>query len=473
MENVLNTVAGIFRKDGTICAIATPAGSGAIAVIRISGSKTFDILSQLFVPASKEFSFQDAGSHTLHLGKIIYQEKIIDEVLLSIFRNPRSYTGEDVAEISCHGSVYIQRELTEALLGSGARLAMPGEFTLRAFLNGKLDLSQAEAVADLIASHSKTAHDLAIKQMRGGYSSDIQQLRQKLVDFASLIELELDFSEEDVEFADRTQFLTLLSSIADALSKMIDSFSLGNVLKTGIPVAIVGKPNVGKSTLLNALLNEEKAIVSDIPGTTRDSIEDTIAIDGLTFRFIDTAGLRQSEDTIESMGIERTWEKINQARIILYVIDVSLTGKKDVSEALNQFREYISNPDKKFILVANKTDMLGETPRHFAEFVELETVFVSAKRRQNLHLLASALVKSVNLKQITDESIVSSSRHYEALSKALEAINRVQEGMQASIPSDLLTVDIHTALHFLGEITGQVTNDELLGNIFGKFCIGK
>lgn len=473
MENTLGTISTIFRKEGTICAVATAPGTGAIAVIRLSGSQAFGIANTLFKPHQKTLNLQAVPSHTAHFGKLYRNNQLLDEVLLTVFRNPTSYTGEDVVEISCHGSSFIQRSIMEALLSAGARLAEPGEFTLRAFLNGKLDLSQAEAVADLIASQTPQAHQLALKQMRGGYSSEIQQLRQELINFTSLIELELDFAEEDVEFADRTHFKTLLHTISTTLERMIQSFSLGNVLKTGIPVAIVGKPNVGKSTLLNALLNEEKALVSDIPGTTRDSIEDTLNIEGITFRFIDTAGLRQSSDTIENLGMERTWEKIEQARIILYVIDVSQSHSKELKEALNQFKKYIGQPNKKFILVANKTDMLGETPQHFSEFVALDTLFVSAKRRENLHMLTSTLVKAVDLENISDQTIVSNSRHYTALNMALEAIRRVSSAMESSVPSDLMTIDIREALHYLGEISGHVTNDEILGNIFSKFCIGK
>lgn len=473
MENTLGTISTIFRKEGTICAVATAPGTGAIAVIRLSGSQAFGIANTLFKPHQKTLNLQAVPSHTAHFGKLYRNNQLLDEVLLTVFRNPTSYTGEDVVEISCHGSSFIQRSIMEALLSAGARLAEPGEFTLRAFLNGKLDLSQAEAVADLIASQTPQAHQLALKQMRGGYSSEIQQLRQELINFTSLIELELDFAEEDVEFADRTHFKTLLHTISTTLERMIQSFSLGNVLKTGIPVAIVGKPNVGKSTLLNALLNEEKALVSDIPGTTRDSIEDTLNIEGITFRFIDTAGLRQSSDTIENLGMERTWEKIEQARIILYVIDVSQSHTKELQDALNQFKKHIEQPNKKFILVANKTDMLGETPRHFSEFVALETLFVSAKRRENLHMLTSTLVKAVDLENISDQTIVSNSRHYTALNMALEAIRRVSSAMESSVPSDLMTIDIREALHYLGEISGHVTNDEILGNIFSKFCIGK
>lgn len=473
MENTLGTISTIFRKEGTICAVATAPGTGAIAVIRLSGSQAIGIARTLFKPHQKTLNLQAAPSHTAHFGKLYRNNQLLDEVLLTVFHNPTSYTGEDVVEISCHGSSFIQRSIMEALLSAGARLAEPGEFTLRAFLNGKLDLSQAEAVADLIASQTPQAHQLALKQMRGGYSSEIQQLRQELINFTSLIELELDFAEEDVEFADRTHFKTLLHTISTTLERMIHSFSLGNVLKTGIPVAIVGKPNVGKSTLLNALLNEEKALVSDIPGTTRDSIEDTLNIEGITFRFIDTAGLRQSSDTIENLGMERTWEKIEQARIILYVVDVSQSHSKELKEALNQFKKYIGQPNKKFILVANKTDMLGETPQHFSEFVALDTLFVSAKRRENLHMLTSTLVKAVDLENISDQTIVSNSRHFTALNKALEAIRRVKSAMESSVPSDLMTIDIREALHYLGEISGHVTNDEILGNIFSKFCIGK
>ncbi len=457
----------------TIGAFSTPPGSGAIAVIRISGPDTLPVVEQVFKPKNKDIRLSEAETHRLFFGTIISKKQVIDEVVVSLFRKPHSYTGEDVVEISCHGSEYIQQKILELLIEKGVRYAEAGEFTLRAFINGKFDLSQAEAVADLIASNSKTSHDLALEQMRGGYSDKIKELRQQLLDFTSLIELELDFSEEDVEFADRSQLMLLLKTIEKELNKLIDSFSLGNVLKHGIPVAIIGKPNVGKSTLLNAILNEERAIVSEIPGTTRDVIEDTITIDGISFRFIDTAGLRKSGDKIETIGIEKTKEKIRQARIILYLCDISTCTINELDEVLVDFKDHLQNKSKRFILIANKIDQLLETPAKFNDLVELETIFVSAKRKENIHLITESLLESVKTSRIKDRTIVSNTRHYEALTNALEAIQNVEKGIKEGISSDLFTIDIRQALHHLGEITGEITTDEILGNIFSKFCIGK
>lgn len=462
-----------FDTSETICALSTPPGTGAIAVIRLSGPMSFNVCSDIFVPASRGLDIRTATTHTLHFGTIHQNNEVLDEVLLSIFRAPHSYTGEDVIEISCHGSAYVQQKLLELLLNKGARLAKPGEFTLRAFLNGKFDLSQAEAVADLIASHSGSSHALALGQMRGGFSRKIRELRDKLIGFTALIELELDFSEEHVEFADRRDLLSLLTEIHAELSQLINSFTLGKVIKTGIPVAIIGKPNVGKSTLLNAILNEEKAIVSDIPGTTRDAIEDTIVIGGYSFRFIDTAGLRAAEDKIEFIGIERTWEKIQEAAVVLYVFDATQQSFEDVREAIADIRELTDDKSKKLILVGNKTDKLKKLPKGFREFVEFETIFVSGKRKENIHLLAESLLKTVAAAEINDKTIVSNTRHYESLRNALSAVNEVATGLKAGIFSDLLTTDIRIALHHLGEITGEITNEEILGTIFSKFCIGK
>ncbi len=473
--------------NDTICALSTPPGMGAIAVIRISGPDTFKICEAIFRPANTAVKITEVPSHTIHFGTIteypassiqhpasrIPHPGIIDEVLISIFRAPHSYTGEDVAEISCHGSVYIQQKIVERILKEGIRLVNPGEFTLRAFMNGKMDLSQAEAVADLIASQSQSSHDLALGQMRGGFSRKIKDLRQKLVDFAALIELELDFSEEQVEFADRSQLMNLLIELRLEITTLIESFSTGNVIKNGIPVTIIGKPNVGKSTLLNAILNEEKAIVSEIPGTTRDAIEDTIVIGGYSFRFIDTAGLRDSVDTIENMGIERTWEKVHQASVVLYVFDATKDSFGDVMQSISEFREIAEDKSKKLILVGNKMDKLKELPKGFKEFMELETIFVSAKRKENVHLLAESLVRVISLNQPADKTLVSNTRHLEALNNALFAIIATFEGFEAGISPDLLTTDIRTALHHLGEITGEITTEEILGTIFGKFCIGK
>jgi tRNA modification GTPase len=461
-----------YNSD-TIAAVATPPGMGAIAIVRISGQNSLETALKCFKSKRSTFSKETILSHHLYFGEIVSEGKILDEVLLSYFKAPHSYTGEDAVEISCHGSEYIQQSLLQALLNAGARLATPGEFTLRAFLNGKMDLTQAEAVADLIASESKAAHRMAIRQMRGGFSEKIAELREKLVNFASMLELELDFSEEDVEFANREEFALLLNDIKLELMRLKESFKMGNVLKKGIPVAIIGKPNVGKSTLLNAILNEEKAIVSEIPGTTRDAIEDTIALEGYTFRFVDTAGLRDSSDIVENMGIEKTYDKIKQATLILYVCDISSLNKESMEEVLEEFKSFIHNKSKHFILVANKIDQLEEIPGHLKELLELETVFVSAKRKENIHLLAETLVNHVKNDSLGDDILVNNSRHYEALRNALASIEAVQNGFESGIPTDLIAIDVRQALYHLGSITGEVTSDEILGNIFGKFCIGK
>ena len=461
-----------YSRD-TIVAIATPAGSGAISVIRLSGSESLSLCMQHFKPTNKKLSIANIESHKLYLGYFVEDKNIIDEVLISYFKSPASYTSEDVVEISCHGSEFIQQKIVEILINSGARAAEPGEFTLRAFLNGRLDLSQAEGVADLISSQSASSHRMAMNQMRGGISNKISLLRKKLIDFASLIELELDFSEEDVEFANREQFMKLISELKEELNLLIGSFSMGNVIKQGIPVAIIGKPNVGKSTLLNAILNEEKAIVSHIPGTTRDAIEDTFIIGGYKFRFIDTAGSRQSEDIIENIGIERTYDKIKQATIILYVCDIASINNASVENVLEEFKQYIQDESKHFILVANKIDQLGELPSQIKEILELDTVFVSAKRKENIHMLADSLVNIVRKFNISNDVVISNSRHYQALMNANKALIQVEEGFFNNVPTDLIAIDIRHALHELGTITGEITTDELLGNIFGKFCIGK
>jgi len=462
----------LARQD-TICAPATAAGSGAIAVIRVSGPESFSIADKIFTAYDGLSSLQEANGYTIHFGKIRKGTKLIDEVLVSVFKNPKSYTGEDSLEISCHGSSYIIQQILDLLREKGCRYADAGEFTMRAFLNGKFDLSQAEAVADLIASNSEGSHQLAMQQMRGGFSNKIKELRQELLDFASLIELELDFSEEDVEFADRGKFYELLEKIRVEIEQLIESFNLGNVMKHGIPVAIIGKPNVGKSTLLNRILREEKAIVSDIPGTTRDAIEDTIVINGIAFRFIDTAGLRDSSDKIENIGIERTYEKIKQSQIILYVCDLTQANPEELSKQLEDFKDHIEDKNKQFIIIGNKTDELTELPSHFTQFVDLETIFISAKRNENIHLIAESLSKSVQSLNLSDKTIVSNARHLDILHQVAESINQIEEAFQNDIPTDLIAIDIRQALHYLGEITGTVTTDELLGNIFGRFCIGK
>jgi len=469
LQNKSNSM---FNND-TICALATGSGVSAIAVIRVSGENAFSICEKVFTPKRKDMKLCQSKSHRIYFGTITNNNELIDEVLVSVFKAPHSYTGEDSIEISCHGSVFIQQKIVELLINNGSRHAKAGEFTLRAFLNGKFDLSQAEAVADLIASHSKTSHGLALDQMRGGYSSKIKELRQQLLNFAALIELELDFSEEDVEFANRNDLSALLIKIREEVDKLIKSFALGNVLKHGIPVAIIGKPNVGKSTLLNALLNEERAIVSEIPGTTRDTIEDTIAIDGITFRFIDTAGLRDSVDEIEVIGIERTYQKIEQATIILYVVDINNTSFEEIQASLKDFEHHINNNDKHFIIIANKTDKMLTTPKHLKEMFDFEIIFVSAKQKENINLITDSLVKSVIKSDINDQTMVSNIRHYEALVKTLEAVKSVEEGIAINLSGDLIAIDLRTALHNLGEITGEITNDEILNTIFSSFCIGK
>src|SRR5690554_724466 len=461
----------------TIVALATPAGAGAVAIIRISGNDAIKIANEVFQSVSnKDLTRQK--THTIHLGHIIDGQKTLDQVLVSVFRNPNSYTGEDVIEISCHGSVFIQQQIIQLLLRKGCRMAQPGEFTLRSFLNGKMDLSQAEAVADLINSDNEASHQIAMQQMRGGFSNEIAKLREELLNFASLIELELDFSEEDVEFADRTQFKELLNRIEFVLKRLIDSFAVGNVIKNGIPVAIVGEPNVGKSTLLNALLNEERAIVSDIAGTTRDTIEDELVIDGIGFRFIDTAGIRDTKDVVENIGIQKTFEKIEQAQVVILLLDA-----KELQVSSFKFQveiEKIKNkyPQKPLVVIINKVDLLSEQELNVIK-TELETLnlkpeTISAKQKIGIEELKNTLLSFVNTGALrNNETIVTNTRHYDSLLKALEEIQKVKFGLQSGISADLMAIDIRQALYYFGEITGQVSNDELLGNIFANFCIGK
>jgi len=454
--------------EDTIVALATPAGSGAIAIIRLSGSDAITMVSKMFDSVSGKILKQQQ-THTVHLGNIIDGKRVIDEVLVTIFKNPNSYTGEDVVEISCHGSAYIQQEIIQLALRKGCRMASPGEFTLQAFLNGKMDLSQAEAVADLIASDSKASHQLAMQQMRGGFSSEIKILREELLNFASLIELELDFAEEDVEFANREDFQKLISKITQILKRLIDSFATGNVLKNGIPVVIVGRTNSGKSTLLNALLNEERAIVSDIPGTTRDIIEDDITIGGLRFRFIDTAGLRETTNEIEKIGVKRALEKLEQSSIYIYLFDINEMSAKEVKEDLQNL-----STTSKQIIVANKTDLVSDETVVKFNKSDIELLFISAKKQENLELLTDTLLEKAGIDSLnSNQLIVTNSRHYDALLKALDEIYNVQKGIDNNLSGDLLAIDLRQALYHLGEITGQVSNDELLGNIFANFCIGK
>ena len=470
----METIFVMLNQD-TIVALATPSGAGAIAIIRISGNKAIEIANEVFRSVRNK-NLTKQKTHTIHLGHIVDGTKTLDQSLVSIFKNPNSYTGEDVVEISCHGSTFIQQQIIQLLLRQGCRMAQPGEFTLRSFLNGKMDLSQAEAVADLINSDNEASHQIAMQQMRGGFSNEIAKLREELLNFASLIELELDFSEEDVEFADRTQFKELLNRIEFVLKRLIDSFAVGNVIKNGIPVAIVGEPNVGKSTLLNALLNEERAIVSDIAGTTRDTIEDELVIGGIGFRFIDTAGIRDTKDIVENIGIQKTFEKIEQAQVVLMLVE----GQKSKVESLILEVEKIKNkyPQKPLVVIINKADLLSENELNSLK-AQLSTfdfrlLTISAKKNIGVEELKNTLLSLVNTGALrNNETIVTNTRHYDSLLKALEEIQKVRFGLESGLSADLMAIDIRQALYYFGEITGQVSNDELLGNIFANFCIGK
>lgn len=462
-------------KNDTIVALATPSGVGAIAVIRLSGNSSITIVNAFFKSIKKGKSLKTQKTHTIHLGHIVDKNIIIDEVLVSVFKNPNSYTGENVVEISCHGSSFIQQEIIQLFLQNGCRMADNGEFTMRAFLNGKMDLSQAEAVADVIASNSAASHQMAIQQMRGGITNELKELRVQLLDFAALIELELDFSGEDVEFADRTKFKELVSKITFVLKRLIDSFSFGNAMKNGIPVAIIGEPNVGKSTLLNALLNEEKAIVSDIAGTTRDAIEDEISINGVVFRFIDTAGIRETKDVIESIGIKKAYEKAENAQLIIFLVN---SGKFKIQNS--EFRVEIDTikkrfPNKRVLVIANKSDLISkdEASTLLSEIEDL--IPLSAKNKTGIEALKKELTSLVNIGALSNnETIVTNSRHFEALNNALQAITSVQQGIDLEIGTDLFSIDIRECLRHLGAITGNYDVDkDILGHIFGNFCIGK
>jgi len=462
--------------NDTIVALATPSGSGAIAVIRLSGQEAIAIASKCFKSVSNKVLSKQA-THTIHLGHIVDNNRTIDEVLVSVFKDPNSYTGENVVEISCHGSSYIQQEIIQLFLRNGCRMATAGEFTLRAFLNGKLDLSQAEAVADLISSDNEASHQIAMQQMRGGFSSEIAKLREELLNFASLIELELDFAEEDVEFADRTQFKQLIERITFVLKRLIDSFAVGNVIKNGIPVAIVGEPNVGKSTLLNALLNEDRAIVSEIAGTTRDTIEDEISIGGIGFRFIDTAGIRETEDVVESIGIRKTFEKIEQSQVVIYLFEADvISNDSEKSHNVQIEIEKIKNkyPQKPILIIANKIDKLNDIQLAEVNTAIANVLLLSAKTGFGVEQLTNKLLNLINTGALrNNETIVTNSRHYDALLKAFEEVQKVQYGLETGLSGDLLAIDIRQALYHFGEITGEITNDDLLGNIFANFCIGK
>ena len=462
--------------QSTICAVSTSPGIGAIAVIRLSGSDAIQIAGKVFQSPNKNKILTEQPANTLHFGQIVSKDEVIDEVVAAIFRAPHSFTGENIVEISCHGSTFIQQKILEVLIENGARLALPGEFTQRAFLNGKMDLSQAEAVADVIASSNAAAHKLAINQMRGGFSKEINALRAQMLHFTAMIELELDFAEEEVEFADRSQLHALTEKIELLLRKLKDSFQLGNAIKNGIPVAIIGETNVGKSTLLNALLNEEKAIVSHIHGTTRDVIEDVVNIHGTAFRFFDTAGIRDTQDHIENLGIERSYSKLNLATVILLVVDMQ-NPYPIVKQRIDKIRKRISG-DQKLIIVANKIDSgLHDTIQQM-EVTEIndneKLIFISAKKKQNLEELIEMMIHSVNIDAVNQEDvIVTNARHFEILKNAHEAIVRVLNGLDSGITGDFLAQDIRECLHYLAEITGEVGTEEVLGHIFKNFCIGK
>ena len=459
-------------KNDNILALASPSGVGAISLIRISGPESITIVDKFF-KGVENIKLIDQDANKVQLGYIIDQDRVIDKVLVTIFRNPKSYTGENLVEISCHGSVFIQQSIIQLFLSSNCRIANAGEFTMRSFLNGKMDLSQAESVADLISSNSEASHRLAMNQMRGGFKKDINELRMELVNFASLIELELDFSQEDVEFANMNELNNLLDKISFNLKKLIDSFKTGNVIKNGIPISIVGEPNTGKSTLLNILLNEERAIVSSIAGTTRDTIEDQININGVVCRFIDTAGIRSTDDEIESIGIERTFKKMKESEIVIFLIDYSNLDSKKI----NFYKEYLNEIEEKFtsaklITVFNKNDI--KTDVSISELEKFNPIQISAKKNINIDGLKNEIINYVNnLTSQIDNSTISNSRHYDLLNKTYEEIHKVKTSIANKISSDLLAIDIKQAIYYLGELTGEISNDEILGNIFSKFCIGK
>lgn len=448
----------MLNQQDTICALATANGVGAISVIRVSGTQSWKIVSTIF---SK--SLEGKETHTAHFGTISDGDTLIDEVLITIFAEGRSFTGEESAEIACHGSPFIQRQIIQLLTKDGCRMAEPGEFTQRAFLNGKMDLSQAEAVADLIAAQSRSSHEIALKQLRGGFSSELKELREQLINFASLVELELDFAEEDVEFADRTELKALVKNVLEYVNRLAKSFELGNAIKEGVPVAIVGAPNTGKSTLLNQLLGDDRAIVSNIAGTTRDVIEETLNIDGILFRLIDTAGIREGAEEIEAMGIERSKEKINQAKIVLCLADASV--ENSIAEVKNWVEELSStHPNKRIQLIVNKSDLSASS----------EGIAISAKQGENIEALKSWMVNSVTEGfDMANETIVSNARHHAALVNTSEALQKALDGLETGVSADWVAMDIRQAMFELGTITGDISTDDLLGNIFSKFCIGK
>jgi tRNA modification GTPase len=467
----------MIRKEDTICALATSSG-GAISVIRMSGPQSIEICAKLFVPFDKSLDIREQNGFRILHGEIRTGKEVVDDVLVSIYRAPHSYTGEDSIEISCHGSSFIITRILELLISNGALAAIPGEFTQRAFLNGKIDLSQAEAVADLVASGTKAAHRIAMSQMRGGFSAEISKLRSELLKFASLIELELDFGEEDVQFTDRKELNSIVLKVKELADKLANSFRLGNVIKNGIPVVIVGKPNSGKSTLLNALLNEERAIVSEIPGTTRDIIEDSIVINGLEYKFIDTAGLRDTSDIIESLGIKKTNEKIMEASVIIMVDEIS-ESPEIINQRADGIRNMITGFEKKLIVLINKIDKgdqseMDNLKRKVYLDIDDSLLFISAKNLTGLEKLRSRLGKILDKEGFNQEDvIITNIRHFQSLKHVSESLERVIAGFANNLTGDLLATDIRQAIHYLGEITGEITTDEILANIFKNFCIGK
>jgi len=448
-----------YNIADNICAISSPSGTGGISVLRISGNKSIELVNNIF---SKNIS--KAKGYSLHFGTIKENNEVIDDVILSLFRGPNSFTGEDTVEISCHGSQFIQNKILQLLIKNGCRMALAGEFSQRAFYNGKMDLSQTEAIADLIHAQSESSHKMAMNQMKGGFTKELNQLRASLIEFASLVELELDFSEEDVEFADRTQLKSLIDKLSIHLSDLIESFKYGNAIKNGVQTALIGMPNAGKSTLLNGLLNENRAIVSDIPGTTRDTIEETLTIDGILYRFVDTAGIRNASDSIEKMGVEKTYEKIKSSSIVIYLYDVSNNNQEDAKKQLKKLDD-LGIP---VVKIANKADQSTNPP------IDKNDLVISALNKEDI-LKLKETISSVfsEIKPDYEGTIVSNARHFEALSNALNDIKKCEEGLQNQISGDLLAMDIRQALYHLGTITGEITNDELLGNIFANFCIGK
>ncbi|MDR0972081.1 MAG: tRNA uridine-5-carboxymethylaminomethyl(34) synthesis GTPase MnmE [Bacteroidales bacterium] len=460
-----------IEPSSTICALSTPMGKGAIAIIRLSGSNALRITDKIFVFSKKDFNIFSAKSHTIHLGNIVDENKeVIDQCLISIFLSPKTYTGEDMVEFSLHCSKYIIKRTLELLLNNGARLAQKGEFTKRAFLYGKMNLSQAEAVADLIQSDSRAAHSLAIKQLKGNYNDTLQSLRKQLLNIASLMELELDFSEEDVEFFNRDELLSLLDNIRNTIQSLISSYKQGNAFKEGVPVSIIGKPNVGKSTLLNVILNDKRAIVSDIEGTTRDTLEERINLKGVDIRFIDTAGIRNSTNIIEQEGIKRTFKAVEESLIVILLVDISRSFLSDVKKDIEELKNKVSFENKNLILVLNKIDAIDSIDEGWQE---LNPIFISAQKNENINELLERIIEIIRPNDINDKVFISSLRHSYALKDTLASINDIEQGFKNLLPTDIITIDVRKALYHLGEITGEITNEDILSNIFSQFCIGK